>query len=230
MIESIVMLLFVILLFYVAFKVINGIIKAMIAAVVVLIVIFAVAGLFVYQDAKSLQQDMLAGGKLLALDNNGTVLVMASVVDDPNGKLTFNKVSGNITELMGNYSRTFIFEPGFFLEMGESLVYEDISISPEDLQAILVSNQPVEDYLVTLDSQEKELARKAVESRFKTQDDFRAAVFIFSVIQASESGGIEYFFEQYKEGNLKVYPKTMLFRAVDILPRWMMSLYFIMAG
>jgi hypothetical protein len=106
-----------------------------------------------------------------------------------------------------------------------------IIMGRDELISIMVSSQPVEDYLssMELSSDEKNLLRQDLYSKFHTTEDFRAAIFILSVLEAWETGTARTYYGEYSSGNMEVEPKSMVFIAADLLPAWLVkSVLFIL--
>jgi hypothetical protein len=222
MIESIVMLILVCLLVYVAYKIIKSIVKAIIIAFVVVAIIGSIFGFLVYLDLKSMQ-DGFWKDSLLVLEDQDRELVaveLQSLAADEN-------IQFRVANDTRNQSKIITIHKEFFESLPEEVHLEEIPIlmEKEDLISIMVSAQPVEEYMdsLHLNDEEKNLLRQDIYSKFHSTEDFRAALFILSVIEATETSTARTYYGEYSSGNLEVRPKTMVFRAADILPAWLVK-------
>lgn len=242
MFDSIIFIILAVILFIVAFKIIKSIIKAIMIGLFIILFVVGCFGLVLYMDYSNLRDGLGQDKAMFILEDNGVILT--GLMIEKQNETTYHLfgsdelVSINEKYLEDDFKgikdeakRLYIVNIDFFDTLNDDVQFIDQfidKVKKETIKKVMTSATPLESYIDlnpdNVSAKEKEKAE--FDEMFKTQEDFRSAMFLLSTNQIIEQEGVEYIYKEYKKGNVTVYPKTMVFFLINLMPSWLVNIIF----
>jgi len=191
----ILVLVFFLALALIVFKLSKTVLKALVFALSLCVIALVIGAAFVFYDFYDLKSSFASSQKTAIIKNNGSAVA----------SMAFNNEETSFAdnEKLNEYS-------GFLKKMQYSMMLKDsyrlIIIDAaliEDLGSIKITNNtlPASSARTAILSNDDELKKNAMEAIIKKT--FDSPLFMF---------------EQYKKGNLMIYPETAAFKAIKFFP------------
>ena len=198
------------------FSTIKGIMKIIMLISAVLSIVLVIGGLFVVADFKEFKEKFPTEEKTIILEENGNILtgfIMASENEKP-VFLTQEKVikfsnylkENNLEAIKGNNYKVMIIS----LDIFDELSTDTLEMGSEEFEKDFVISVLKSDNSLGL------MEDKGMGMFFADDITVKAAMFTTVFNEITENP--LFFFSQYKEGNIIVYPETAIFKAINVLP------------
>ncbi|MBT3407120.1 hypothetical protein HN415_00385, partial [Candidatus Woesearchaeota archaeon] len=207
-----------------------------------LVILFLVGSfsLILYMDYTSLRDGFGEEKTMFILEDNGVILT--GLTSEKNEEIIYHVFTteeliiinekfkdDNLKEVKGESKRLFIVNVNFFDALDEDVTfvgqYVD-KMKKETIKKVMVSATPLESYidLSIINDSIKDEEKVNLSEEFRTDEDFRSSLFLLSTNEILEEKGVKYIYKEYKNGNVVVYPKTMVFFLIKVMPSWLMNL------
>lgn len=215
--------------------------KAVLSAICIIFLLSAVFGAIAFLDAKDFADKSKGPGQVFILSENGRMLAGAKdlfMQNESTNKTLSDKESSIYSSayaekdyqkmLSGNY-KLFIFDMKAFDSLSDDDLKEFQGITKDSLFRILRSENAVDEYADDVikrsgvPKEQEELVRKQIISESQGEAETRSKLFIILFISSVKSKGTASIIGQYRQGNIGIYPKTMLFRALKVMPQSVLS-------
>lgn len=186
-------------------------------------IFLVITGFFIYRDVMDLKKNFMNSSKLFLLEDEGKFLAGAQMYGfdlekDLPHMLTKEEIdelnnlvgNGGYKKVLGSHYKIIIVRLDAFNALSDEISIGNFKItSRENLFSLLRSDSPIEDFL----GNNGELPEDAIDdAAFKTVLFFGA----FGVL-VKEKGPF-YILNEYKKGNVLVYPETFTFKTIRFLP------------
>lgn len=230
------------------FFLIKGVLKAIILAASIIFVVFGILTFFAVMDALDLKDNIISEEKLMVLKEGDTVLAAFSfknLSDEGPGAINaFNSeelkaisdsvASRDYSSFKKKYYKVFVFEYSSFSQslsngLGYSMGKEESSLSNADADEIIRSDKPIEIALKKMDASltdaEKDEALKNYMSQLgiSSQEEFKSFIFALVLADFVKDRGPPELISKIKSKELLVYPNTALFRAIKLMPSFLID-------
>jgi len=133
--------------------------------------------------------------------------------------------NNDLGAIIGNNYKLFIIKLASFDSLETIRIGEDISITKEQLLSLISSEKPIDDFVVIMmgkDSSENQrnAYKDALLSNLKisTDAEFKGLLFLNAVGNISKNNGLFYLLTEFKKGNIIIYPQTILFDFISVMP------------
>jgi hypothetical protein len=219
---------FVVIVFLsIALRFVKKVVRITILVIICILVLSA--SIYVMKDANDLRKDFLLAEKLLLLDLNGDIVagVINKDVSEPvplNSLDDLNEAyhEKNYEDMLNKHYKLLVFDWDSFKDL-EYIEYDDDTISLEDINKIMKSENPKDFFIDRLVEKKGEPMRSViaeqVEDMFPTDDFLRSVIFGFMIAKSFEKRTV---FDDYVNGNVFIFPETITLRSLKILPiSWM---------
>lgn len=183
-------------------------------------IFLVITGFFIYRDVMDLKKNFMNSSKLFLLEDEGKFLAGAQMYgfdleNEPPHMLNGNEIEelnskSGYKEVLGSHYKIILIRMDVFNALPDSIQIGNIkTISKDNLFSLLRSDNPINDFL----GSNGELPEGANDdAAFKTVLFFGA----FGVL-VKEKGPF-YILNEYKKGNVLVYPETITFKTIRFLP------------
>lgn len=179
----------------IAFKLSKNILKALMLVASILSITIVVGGVFTFFDFSDLKDNFASSQKIAVIKSGDTAL--AAMAFGPNEtSLAGNDATATYSDLLKNR------QYGKMLQDNYKLLIIDLQLI-DDLGEIEVTNNKLS----------AASSKTAIAS-----DDETLKKSVFEAITERILESPVFMFEQYKKGNLAVYPETMVFKAIKFFP------------
>ena len=231
---SIIVLILYIIAIVLIFKFVKGVIKSIFLALSLLIIILVVFGVFVAIDLKDIQDNMQTSQNLFLLEKNNKinagiswsldgktqpVFVTKESIDSYSAALSSN----NLKEIQGDYYKVILIDEKSFDSIDE-ISNGQTSYTRQQIINLLNSDAPLDEFIM---SSQKGITKDQIAvlkpqlmqtMKIKSDEEFKGFLFAMLFSAALEQKGSIFILDQYKEGNIKVYPETIVFRTLKVIP------------
>jgi hypothetical protein len=240
MFDTIILIILGLIVFIVVFKIIKSIIKALMIGLLIILFLVGVFSFVLYMDYTSLRDGFGDEKTMFILQNNGVVLSgltsekqedLIYRVFESNELITVNEKysSKSYKEIKGDSKRLYIVGINFYNALEDEVTFVDQyadKMKKETIKKIMVSASPLESYvdLNKINDSLNEDEKIELSEQFKTDEDFRASLFLLSTNEILEQKGVKYIYKEYKKENVEVYPKTMVFFLINLIPSWLVNM------
>lgn len=200
----------------VIFSVIKGIMKILLLIFTVLAIVLVIGGFFVIIDFKEFREKFPTEEKTIILEDEGNILTGFTMttedeeplfltqeqVDSFSGYLKADKLDA----IQGNSYKLMIIDLDIFEEMSTDI----LEIGPQEFtKEFVVSVLRSDDAVSLMEDTDMDLF-------FRDDITIKAAMFVTVFNEITKNP--LFFFSQYKEENILVYPETAIFKAIKFLP------------
>ncbi len=211
-------IIIVIIIVLITFKVFKFAFKIFSVVVFVLFLISVVFSFFIYRDAMDFKENFAAKDNLFLLEKDGKLLAglqlrLDEMATEPDGivLLTQSEIDGyaesyaseEYDALLGERYKILFMDYEVF-DYVETIDFEGDEISNEFLLSVLESDDPTKTY------EEKFVLPGSSNTDLKSR--------LFALLLTQKNDDPLFLLMGIKQGRINVYPKTMLFKAVDYFP------------
>lgn len=222
------------LLVFIIYKVLKSFAKAFLIVNAIFMIIFLVFAFLVYSDIKNLSDNFPRAKKLFLLHDNGAVLTGFSATSFDEAGITVlsgeeisalnsRLKSNGYGAVLGNNYKLILFDIKSFEGEG-TIEFQGMQIPKRVYITALKADNPIDvfaDYYVessALEPNQRDVAKQQAEAQLGTDTArIKTAMFTMLFTNAVEKQGAD-FFANLKNGNIVVYPETMFFSILKIVP------------
>ena len=202
----------------------------------ILFIIVIILGVFLYFDIKDLNSNFDTAEKVILLKENGNILTGFMFSDNSKNTVFYKDISEinnafkakNYAKIKGETYKLLIAQKSLFSDI-ELIDVIGYPIERETLFAYLNDQTPrnkaAED-ISKENSVPKALVTKEIEKNFATEDEFKGYLFAKAVGRVLEGKGTNFVILSYKKGDIEVYPETISFKMIDLLPQIIFDKFF----
>lgn len=188
---------------FVIFKLSKHVVKALTLVLSLLFVILIIGAGFIFYDFYDLKNNFASSQKTAVIKSNETAI--AAIILEPGE--TIGETTGKTTFL----SQEKLNEYSLFLK---SKQYDKML---QDSYKLIIMDSALIDDLKEIKLKNNVLAASAIKtSIFSDDEELKKGIVEEVIKQSFESPA--FIFEQYKKGNIFVYPETALFKAIRFFP------------
>ncbi|MBR9691918.1 hypothetical protein GOV06_03965 [Candidatus Woesearchaeota archaeon] len=228
--EIIVLLVLLIIAGLIIFKITKSIFKAIFLASTALTLIILILGSFIVLDANDFRKNFQTQPSIFVLEDDGEISAGFSAVlgeDEFNPDYLLEEKLGtydpdNLDELLGeNYKIFFVKKQA--LDSVETVEGGDMKLTKEEIFEMIDSETTIDDFVRSQvkdipPSQFPALKKQMMEQMNINEDaELKGALFGAAFAAAMEDNPL-FLFEQYKEGNIIIYPETAMFKFLRKVP------------
>lgn len=227
----------------IAFKLLKSIAKAMFLVSLVGLILIGLLSFFLYQDAMDLKENWPDSQKLLLLDMDGEIIagVQATFTAEAEPKMLDESELGTVQTSYAaddlesvkadNYKIIIMkFEPMIAEIEAGSLELRDTQLSKTEAERVLRADNALEEFTnIIIDKEGLEKRDEIINSigeELGSSAKVKALMFGLLFQQLSEEKGAEtglYIFEEYKGGNIIIYPETAIFKFMKYVPQFVLD-------
>jgi energy-coupling factor transporter transmembrane protein EcfT len=235
----IITVIIVIVLIVIAFKILKSILKAIMFVAVIMLIALAVTGFFVYQDFQDFQSNFVTGGKQLLFTENDVIIAGFSTTDFSESSTEyyteeeiadFNQdyLKEEYDRILGTNFKTFYVDKEIVI--GE-IVMDNITITEEVYRLLLASDDPSQVLTDHLEGEgqfddvpefgredAKEEYKQGLEEELGTGGEAKSKLLAIGFAQKMDEGGMGFLIKEIKEGNITLYPKTIIIKMIRYIP------------
>lgn len=198
--------------------------------------ILIISGFFIIADVKDFKDNFPNQPSLYLFEDKNTLLAGMSVVfgeEEPKPifitkeQLTSFQASfekNNLQAIIGNNYKLFILSSNAFKDI-DKVKSGDIELSRQEILTLLSSETPLDNFILAqigeaAPEQQREIYKQKLkqEAGIETDAQFKGVLFMLLFGTAMEKQGPLFLFNQYKQGNIIIYPETTLFKLLKIIP------------
>jgi energy-coupling factor transporter transmembrane protein EcfT len=219
------------------FKIVGKAFKAVIYISTLFSILILIMGFFVYQDAMDIKENFPDSEKLILLDVEGKLAAgmygtlteqqQPEFVSTSKLKEYQANYKSNMKAIQGDYYKIFIIKESMFDDVGETLEFGDYSFSKEDALDLLKSEDALED-IATLMIEEQGLPdtpelREQLKQQVKSSEEAKALMFGALFTEKMKDPSPVNILNEMKDGNIVIYPETIVFKLVKSMPLSLMQ-------
>ena len=217
------------LVIYAVFRAVKKIAKAFFYAGLITLLILLVTGFFVGKDIIGFRKNFTEeGSSLVLLEDDGNIITGYSMKPSPKF-LTAGQI-GEYSDYLWNKDYDKILENKYKLMVirlelvsdleTESISLGEVNLKKESMANILRSNEPYALFNKAIAEDNDLLPETTFDARLKEDNLMLKAALLGTIVDEQLIGpeNALTFFRQYKKGNIIIYPKTALFKLVDLIP------------
>lgn len=207
-------------------------------AFLALIVVSLVFGYLVVKDAEDFGSNFGNSTNMFVLmdDINGTDKFLTGVTIAPSNK-SFNTLSAteldNMEELYQKnlfstvdekYYKIFVVDFKSFDDMKiEGIEDRNLDLTKEELRRVMLSADAKDELAEIISDQTGESASKIRSSIDYDSEEIKSYIFSYYLSTTFDPENMGKFLIQFREGNVEVYEETALFKAIKIIPKFLMK-------
>jgi len=227
-ISTIIGIIIFIVLVVLILKFIKNTVKAVMSIISLIFIFLLLGGAVLYMDVSGFRENFGTTPNIYLLEKEGKIITGVSGLflkdKDPHyldkdelSSYQQNYEQGNLKEIKGEAYKIFIIKSGVFDSVKE-VIANDERLSKEEIFSLLESSTTVNDYLemkgISIDQ------RGSLLDSLELKDSAQFKGLLFSLLfgTAVKDNGPLFIFSQYKSGNIEIYPETMLFKILNIVP------------
>lgn len=197
-----------------------------------------IGGIFLYMDTSDFQKNFSSSGKSFVLVKDDKLIAgfEGRLASEEEAPVFFkqDEISrfqdaysrNSLVEIKGNSYKLFIIP--FEIFTIKSVEFNDEDLSMEYVKSLLDSEHPIDSYIRHMISKQDidpELAgmaeqkyRNEMDKLFQDDAQLKGALFALLFTEEIKKEGQAFLIKQYKDGAIKIYEETLLFRLIKILP------------
>ena len=217
----------------VLFFVLKKVVKVILILVGLIILVLVVGLFFIYQDARSMQENFDSSPNLFLLEIEENIIagMQSNPEQDPVyldsqtiSSYNFLYKDNNLNDIKEDNYKLIIFNQEAFDSI-QQITIDNHIFTYEFATALLNSNTPVDDYIDNLiilegiSQENRESVKQNMKSDFEYSDtEFKGAVFATLFQERQDAEGPIFIFKQYQAGNAEVYKETAIFKLIEVIP------------
>jgi hypothetical protein len=242
MIETIIFIIVVIIVFFILnritkslfiFKIVFRIVSIFLALFLAIII---VTSLMVLNDANNFRKNFANSSNLFILNANGSFIsgiVLNNADTDPFAAISQDKLDSawkeydreNIAGLTKGYYKVFIVD----IKALDDLEYtrlkdKNVDLEKSEVIRILLSKTPKNE-LSSIIAKDSSISNNDVLQEMKGMDNdgLKAYLFSYSLTSFFDPENTDNFLIELKKGNIRVYEETMMFKAIRLVPKFLIN-------
>jgi len=202
-------------------KIVTKLIKAVLMILIIAFLITSIFGFFTYQDSVELKNNLENELNLVLLQDNEKIVAgfVATDFEEEAEFLTISQVAEyqnsfkkqDYKKMLGDNYKMFIIEIKAFDLVDEELYFNGKKTSKSFLYTLLKSNDPISLYK----------SETGIDPALNGNSDpmeFKANIFAVLFSEAIDKRGTFFIFGEYKKKNIIVYPETIVFKFMGLIP------------
>lgn len=209
MLNWIVLFLFIILIISISYIIFKKILKIIISLIIILIILAIILSCLLYSDINSLKTNIPTSNNLILLEDNEKLLTGIAInLEQEKFTPLSEQELNSINPKNNQYYKTLLINMPFIEKnIKTEYRYNGITLTKQQIITILKSENPIENIKTISNNPNPEI------NGYKSQIKANILPLIFNKDIKFNQLLIE-----YKESNLKIYPKTVTFYMVDFIP------------
>jgi len=230
LISSILIMIIVGVIFFLLTK---KILKAIGFTIIFMLLFSFVSGIFIYLDILDFQQNFETGQKLFLLESNNTYVTGLNIKDMQDLNIDTiltqqqidNMVGKSNSEILKNNYKLFIFDSKTFQNI-QTISFWEMEFTNSEIFSLLESSTPINTIITKIIEKEKypETMRQSLTQEFKStmdiSDDAQMKGILFMLLlEEKTKRNKNMIFDELKKGNLKIYPETIIFKILKMVPQ-----------
>lgn len=240
---SIVILVVLALSIGLVLKLVKGVVKIISFIFLILFVVSIVLGFFVYKDMDDLRKNWPDSDKIILLANDKVYSGMIATFSGGKEPVFIDNLenyqsdyaSGNYDLLLGSNYKLFIFRIGMFERTDEKIDFEgmeiygkEVSLSKSEILDIIESDNSAEKFVSIvisngeMASAEKQAFKDELVREIGSGNELKGAMFGILFQNAVEKDPL-FLFKNLNNGNVIIYPETVIFKLLKIAPLSLME-------
>lgn len=216
------------------FKVIKVVFKVVFFLLIVGTVVCAFFGYYVYKDAMEFQERFATEPKLFVYQHDGKLITAFRISAIEIGEIEqinatelilYRKAfaQGNLEELLEGHYKILIFSKEAFASV-ETVSFGELSFTKEDIFQVMESEDS-RDALIKLIAAKQGLPENVVEGTLAYEnEEIKMLGFGMLIGKVFMQEGPLYLLKQYREGNVAIYPETIMFKLIKRFPERIFNL------
>ena len=234
---SIILIILYIIVVILIFKFVRSVIKAIIFSLAILFIAFIITSILFVNDLRDIKEHS-EDPLLFLFEDEGEIITGISFVFNEEGEILL--LSDNDTDNLNNYYKNKDFESLlgenykiFFtnkkvfdnakrISFGKGTERAMASFERETFLEILPSDNLLEIFVEKVEENRKDenksFNRELIIRELGKEEEFRSKLFGLSLSGLMEVEGPIFILDQIKGGGMEVYPKTITFKLIEILP------------
>ncbi len=238
MIYSIIITIALTALMIVLLKIFKKAAKIIMIVFSVIMLLLITVGILMVKDAIDFKEGMQKGDiTYIAVSGNEVISAIQTQSGMPEPIIINESVitgfdayfkKGELDKIKGDAFKLFIVDITIFNDLGEKEIpndYDGRNITSNIMVAVLNSSSPRDvfaDYLLLtakdVPEQYEDYYREKQKKQMESDNEVRGRAFIFLISQAMGTKGPLFIINGYKEGLITIYPETILFRCIRLVP------------
>ncbi|MBR9677047.1 hypothetical protein GOV04_02805 [Candidatus Woesearchaeota archaeon] len=203
---------------------------------IVILILMAVSGYFgwiIFQDAMDLKEKMPTSDILYVLEDDGTAIsAMAFSAQNPEPSFLVSEELVNLTYdpksvSNTNYYKYFVIDIALIENNTQSIVFEQVALTPEQVTSLIQSPTPVLDFanLMIPDDYPSEYRQVAIDQITDQiiDEQLKAMLFAASLQETMPQGGVQELLTSYRDGKINIYPETPVFKFIKKVPQFVID-------
>lgn len=216
----------------IAFKILSGLYT-------VIVIISIIMAVMMIQDVNELNNKYPVEDKLFLLDINGNIEAGFIIGDIRGGRTEDIMFIESIPKINSYYNEQdyeniiedyfkIIFVKDEILDIN-SIEFGELILSKKEAFNLLKAKSPKNIYANMileekgLSSQAMPLIKTALNKEFISEYNFKDKLFGKIFAKVSEERGPEFIIQEYKNENIEIYPKTIIFKAISFIPESLLN-------
>ncbi len=236
----IIALLIALVFAFIIFKITKKILKTVFLAlsfIIVIGIILTAAGVFMtIDDVKDFQANFPKTPSTYLFEKDGKLLAgfKGMLAENPPPEMiSQNQLAAyqssfenkDLAAIKGESYKLFIISSSAFDSLESVPIGENEKMTKEQLLSLLDSQTPMDDYIsimfkTPLDKSQKDVMKEAMLQQLSAKDSagFKGMVFFIALAASIQQQGPLFLFDSYREGRLTVYPETIIFKTIKVVP------------
>ena len=239
MIELIIALIVFLVMAIIIFKFLKHVFLAIFLVIFLFILGLAGTGFLVYKDITDMSQNLLTLSNIVLLEDQEKLITGLQIAgleeenitvfdDDKIESYQEDFASKNYDNILGDNYKIFIIKLDIFSGVGDVRV-EKTTFTEEEIFEILRTDDVMETLYqvmlskislgIGLDTEEGKAAMiEALAKQFGSSSEIKSLFAAFLFIDKLQEEGSLFLIEQIKNGNIIIYPETITFRVMNLIP------------
>ena len=219
--------------------------KSILSAIGIVFAMLLILSVMVFFDAKNFAEKSKGPGQLFILEENGRMLAGVKdllVQDDGEGKESkkilaneeFQRYSSlyekkDYNGMLDNNYKVFFVDMEAFASLTDDDLKEYGAFTKESISKILMSEDAVGAYVDDIvknsgiAEEQQAFLREKLIMESPEEVEFRSTMFMMLLAASLKSKGPLFIAMQYRKGNIKAYPETIFFKALNVMPEALFS-------
>jgi len=192
------------------------------------VLLLIVGGFLIFNDVKDFKENFSERGNVILLENDGIVLAGYTMEENPKfftssqiSEYSIHLQNKDYDDILADRYKLMVIDIDLITDLDTDRInLGDATLKKESMKGIFKSDEPFEDFNKAIIEDKNLLPDSDFDSKINNEDlKFKAS--LLGTIVDQELLGPENsitFFDQYKKGNIIIYPETSLFKIMKILP------------
>jgi len=211
MVYSITTIIIFIIIFLILFSIFKKILKTLIIFIILIIIITIPIIYLTYSDLTSFKKEFPSSENLFLLEKQDNDFIAGFILlpEKNQTKLLSGEQINSINYKENKFYKTFVFNTNY---LNETYTFFNKEFSGDEIKIVLNSSTPFEEAQKIIKNQN---TMSLLKNTIKDKTKFKSMIFTQTLDSKNK---LLTFLMEYKKGNIKVYPETIGFKIIKILP------------